>query len=69
MNSRTERSRLKAEPLPPPGQSIRSAKIDLVLGRLMPMMWLTTVAATLTVITRLQQTLRVGTSLHWYVVL
>jgi Nuclease-related domain len=54
MNTRADRSPLKAEPLRVPGQSVRNQKIDLLFERLIPVLWVTTILAALTVAAAIQ---------------
>jgi hypothetical protein len=62
MHSRADRSPLKSPPLREPGQSIRNAVIDLVFGRLLPVLWLTSLALALTLLAWVQQALGVQIS-------
>jgi len=57
VESRVDRSPLKALPLREPGQSVRSAVVDLLFGRLLPLCWLTSLAAALTLLAGLEQVL------------
>src|SRR6185437_12878995 len=47
MSARLDRSPIKAPPLRDPGQSIRNAVIDLVLGRFLVTLWIASVACAL----------------------
>ncbi|MBS0377203.1 MAG: NERD domain-containing protein [Proteobacteria bacterium] len=55
MNTRADRSPLRAEPLRVPGQSVRNQKIDLLFERLIPLLWITTIAAALTIAAVVQE--------------
>jgi Nuclease-related domain len=52
---KADRSPLKKMPLRVPGQSLRNQTVDLALGRLLPALWLTSIACALTVQTWLEQ--------------
>jgi hypothetical protein len=57
VESRVDRSPLKALPLREPGQSVRSAVVDLLFGRLLPLCWLTSLAAALALLSGFEQAL------------
>ena len=64
MEPRADRSPLTSLPLREPGQSVRNAVIDLAFGRVLPVLWITTLACALTILMWVQQTLGLQVSTH-----
>jgi hypothetical protein len=57
MASRAYRTPLKAAPLREPGQSVHGIAVDLVFRRLLPVLWLTSLACVLTILAWMEREL------------